>query len=220
MAIPIVAALGKAIEGAETISKAKGMNEFVAEAEKIAKGLWPEIKQQEIDLHMSPSDIGKEAWKKADIEEKTTYSDAPRYVITRNETLENDLHPITGVGFERKIIELPDGEKIEGVFPKFESIFDAKIPENLYLQPDKVQFKECNRQLSQELEKNSELKKKFSEEQLEQIRDGVYDGTAPDGYVWHHDAVAGRLQLVDFETHSRTGHTGGRSLWGGGSTNR
>ena len=220
MAIPIVAALGKAIEGAETISKARGMNEFVADAEKIVKGLWPEIKQQENDRPMSPADIGREAWKKADVEEKAPYSDVPRYVITRNETLENDMHPITGVRFERQVVELRDGEKIEGVFPKFESIFDAKIPENLYLQPDRVQFRECNRQLTQELEKNSELKKMFSEEQLEQIRDGVYDGTAPDGYVWHHDAEAGKLQLVDFETHSRTGHTGGRSLCGGGSNSR
>ena len=146
--------------------------------------------------------------------------DSPRYVITRNESLENDRHPITGVPFEKRTIECPNGENIEGVFPRFDSVFDAKIPEDMYLQPDKIQFKECNRQLLQEIEQNPELKAVFSEEQLEQIRDGVYDGTAPDGYVWHHDAEAGKLQLVDFETHSHTGHTGGRSIWGGGSESR
>ncbi|QCT07991.1 HNH endonuclease [Ruminococcus bovis] len=196
------------------------MSEIVKDAVKLADDLWPEIQQQNVDQPISPADIGREAWKKADIEQKATYSDVPRYVITRNETLENDRHPITGVSFERQVVELPDGEKIEGVFPQFESIFDAKIPENLYLQPDRVQFRECNRQLAQEIENNLELRKLFSEEQLEQIMDGIYDGTAPDGYVWHHDSVAGKLQLVDFETHSRTGHTGGRSLWGGGSNNR
>ena len=220
MAMPIAVAIGKAIEGAETISKIEGMKEVVADAEKLAEGLWPEIEKQEVDQLMSPADIGREAWKKVDVDEKPSYSDVPRYVITRNETLENDRHPITGVWFEKRVIELPDGEKIEGIFPRFESVFDATIPERLYLQPDKVQFRECNRQLAQEIEKNPELKKMFSEEQLEQIRDGIYDGTAPDGYVWHHDAEAGKLQLVDFETHSRTGHTGGRSLWGGGSDNR
>lgn len=220
MTIPIAASLGKAVEGAETISKAEKMSEIVKDAEKLVNDLWPETKQQNNDQPMSPADIGREAWKKADIEETATHSDIPRYVITRNETLENDRHPITGVCFEKRVVELPDGEKIEGVFPRFESIFDAKIPENLYLQPDRVQFRECNRQLAQVIEKSPELSKLFSEEQHEQIKDGIYDGTAPDGYVWHHDAEAGKLQLVDFETHSHTGHTGGRSLWGGGSNSR
>ena len=151
MAIPIAVAMGKAIDGAETISKIEGMKEVVADAEKLAEGLWPETEKQQVDQLMSPADIGREAWKKVDVDEKSSYSDVPRYVITRNETLENDRHPITGVWFERRVIELPGGEKIEGVFPRFESVFDAKIPERLYLQPDKVQFRECNRQLAQEI---------------------------------------------------------------------
>ena len=153
-------------------------------------------------------------------EKKESMSDNPRYIITRNESLENDKHPITGVPFERKIVELPNGEKVEGVFPKFDSLFDAKISEDMYLKSDETQFKECNKQLAKAIEDNPELKKKFSSEQIEQIYEGISDGTAPDGYVWHHDAETGKLQLVDFETHSRTGHTGGRSIWGGGSENR
>ena len=147
MAIPIAATIGKAIEGAEAISKTEVMNEIIADAEKLAEGLWPEVEKQEVDQPMSPDDIGREAWKKVDVDEGNSYFDVPRYIITRNESLENDRHPITGVWFERRIIELPDGEKIEGVFPRFESVFDAKIPEYLYLQPDRVQFRECNRQL-------------------------------------------------------------------------
>ena len=142
-----------------------------------------------------------------------------RYEITRNESLAGDRHPITGVRFERKIVDLPD-EQVEGVFPEFESQFDAKIPENMYMESDKVQFRECNKQLWDAIQKDPELKSKFTEEQLEQIRDGIEDGTAPDGYVWHHNEEAGVLQLVDAETHAKTGHTGGRNLWGGGTESR
>ena len=61
-----------------------------------------------------------------------------------------------------------------------------------------------------------ELEKQFDEEQLEQIE----NGDTPDGYTWHHNEETGRMQLVDSEIHAKTGHTGGRSIWGGGSENR
>ena len=146
-------------------------------------------------------------------------NDEPRiikYKLTLNKSLENDRHPITGVEFERKIVEHPDGHLIEGVFPKFDSIFDAKISDNLFLENNPTQFKACNEQLLKAIESDSDFKKKFSEEQIEQIKDGVIDGTAPDGFVWHHNEEAGVIQLVDATIHAMTGHTGGRSIWGGG----
>lgn len=142
------------------------------------------------------------------------------YLITRNESLEGDIHPVTGVPFERKSIELSSGEVIEGVFPEFASMFEAEIPEDLYQETDYKQFKSCNEQLYEAIEKTPELKKLFSEEQLEQIKDGIADGGAPDGYVWHHCPEPGRIMLVDFEIHAGTGHTGGRSVWGGGNESR
>lgn len=149
------------------------------------------------------------------------YTDvAPRFIYTINMSLENDVHPITGVPFERKVIKLPNNDKIEGVFPVFDSQFDAKISESLYLESDKKQFCECNKQLLRAIDTNPNLKEKFTEEQIEQIRDGIKDGTSPDGYVWNHDAEVGKIQLVDFDTHAKTGHTGGRYLWGGGSEYR
>ncbi len=151
---------------------------------------------------------------------KEKFYEVPRYIININESLENDRHPITGVQFERRIVELPSGEKIEGVFAKFDSKFDAQIKEDLYLKSDKAQFKECNRQLFEEIEKSDKLKSQFSKEQIEQIKEGISDGSAPDGYVWHHDAEAGKIQLVDSETHAKTGHTGGRVIWGGGQEKR
>lgn len=154
------------------------------------------------------------------LEDKNKSNDLPtRYVITRNECLEGDNHPITGVPFERKTVEV-NGENIEGVFPVFDAIYEAKLPKDMYEKSDREQFKECNNQLYKDIEQYPVLKNQFNEEQLEQIKDGTIDGTAPDGYVWHHNEEAGKMQLVDFETHAKTGHTGGRSIWGGGNSNR
>lgn len=154
------------------------------------------------------------------LEDKNKSNELPtRYVITRNESLEGDNHPITGVPFERKTVEV-NGENIEGVFPVFDAIYEAKLPKDMYEKSDREQFKECNNQLYKDIEQYPVLKNQFNEEQLEQIKDGTIDGAAPDGYVWHHNEEAGKMQLVDFETHAKTGHTGGRSIWGGGNSNR
>ena len=108
------------------------------------------------------------------------------------------------------------GEDVEVVVPKFESKFDAQLPEDLEKASDKEQVKECNKQLKEAVENDPDLKEQFTDEQLEQIM----DGETPDGYTWHHDAEKGKMQLVDSETHAKTGHTGGRVIWGGGQSNR
>lgn len=139
-----------------------------------------------------------------------------RYVETRNQTLEQDVHPITGVPFEKKTIELPNGESVEGVFPEFPVTYEIQLDPSQYLDSDARQFKAAIDKLAKEVENNPDLQKKFTPEQLEQIR----NGETPDGYVWHHSEQPGILQLVDKELHDKTGHTGGRYLWGGGSDNR
>ena len=133
----------------------------------------------------------------------------------RNEHLAGSIHPETGVPFVKKIIE-HEGKPLDGVFPEFNSAFDAQLPENLLKASDKVQFTECCTQLKEAIASNPELRNKFTPEQLEQIE----NGETPDGYTWHHDAEVGKMQLVDSEEHQKTGHTGGRSIWGGGSENR
>lgn len=137
-------------------------------------------------------------------------------IHTRNESLEGDRHPITGVPFEKKTVKDADGNEVTGVFPVFDSKFDAKLPDDLLQASDKDQFSECNKQLKENLETNSDLKDKFTTEQLEQIE----NGDTPDGYTWHHNEKSGKLQLVDSDIHGKTGHTGGKSIWGGGSENR
>ena len=138
------------------------------------------------------------------------------YIICKNESLEGDYHPISGVEFEKKTVELPDGSQVEGVFPNFESKFDAQLDESQYNDSDAKHFKEANSQLKEAVENDPEFREQFTDDQLEQIE----AGDTPEGYVWHHSEEPGTLQLVDTTTHTQTGHTGGRKIWGGGSENR
>ena len=139
----------------------------------------------------------------------------PERIKCLNEHLEGQKHPETGVPFERKIIEV-NGKQYEVVVPKFESPFDVQLSENLYEATDRVQFKECNSQLKNGIATNNDLREQFDDEQLDQIE----NGDTPDGFTWHHDAEAGKIQLVDSDIHNRTAHTGGRYIWGGGNEKR
>ena len=137
-------------------------------------------------------------------------------IHTRNESLDGDRHPITGVPFERKTVEDADGNEVTGVFPLFDSEFDAQLPDELLQSSDREQFDECNKQLKEAVENDPELAAKFTPEQLEQIM----NGETPDGYTWHHNEEKGKMQLVDADTHAQTGPTGGKTIWGGGNENR
>ena len=105
---------------------------------------------------------------------------------------------------------------IEGVFPKFDAVFSAKLPDNLLLASDSKQFAECSKQLNKAIEANPALKKKFNPEQLKMIS----DGKVPRGYVWNHNEDLGKMELVKREKHDPTPHTGGKAIWGGGSAYR
>lgn len=194
-------------EGFHSIKPQEGMSV------RNAKNYWDTMRPSNQDVSLGGNNDADNHLRDTSVNEIKT----ARYIETRNSGLENDRHPITGVPFERRTVDLPDGDKVEGVFPRFDSMFDAKIPEDMYLKDDVQQFKECSKQLVNAIEHDPDLKNRFSEDQIAQIYEGVSTGNPPDGYVWHHDAEAGKIQLVDFETHEKTGHTGGRSLWGGGS---
>ena len=137
----------------------------------------------------------------------------------RNEDLAGKTNPLTGIDYEKRVVDLY-GYKVEVVMPKFESVFDAKLPAELYEAKDISQFRECNRQLYEKMQENPDLMKKFTAEQIEQIQDGITRGGAPEGYTWHHDAETGKMQLVDYDMHADSRHTGGKTLWGGGNVNR
>lgn len=180
-------------------------------------GRIPEFDERDKDK--SPVDELKDSEKDQRIPEfaEDEPSEKISYEIhTRNESLEGDRHPMTGVKFERKTVEDADGNEVTGVFPEFDSKFDAQLPEDKLQASDKEQFDECNRQLKEAVDNDPDLASQFTPEQLEQIQ----NGDTPDGYTWHHNEEKGKMQLVDADTHAQTGHTGGRAIWGGGTDNR
>lgn len=142
-------------------------------------------------------------------------SEAPEVgkFATRNEKLCGTTHPETGVPYEKDLVEFPDGTLRESVFPEFPAMHDTELPEELHKASDYRQKEHLIKELARKIENNPELKEKFNERQLEQISN---DDT-PEGYVWHHHQQVGRMQLVDAEIHAKSGHTGGKEIWGSGS---
>lgn len=137
----------------------------------------------------------------------------PRHIPTINEGLEGKKHPETNVEYKKHIFWL-NGERVEGVFPVFESKFDVFLPKSLWNASDAEQFKYCTEKLKERIERDPEFAKQFTPRQIEQIKAG-----APriSGLTWHHNEISGKMQLVNSETHEKCRHTGGRSIWGGGS---
>lgn len=133
-----------------------------------------------------------------------------------NQHLEGKEHPETGVRYERKVVDDGNGNKVEGVFPQFESKFEATLDKNEYMSSDIVQFNRANKQLKEGVLSNPDLAKQFTPQQIEMIE----NGRTPRGYTWHHSEELGKLQLVDTKIHDQTRHTGGKKIWGGGTENR
>jgi hypothetical protein len=114
------------------------------------------------------------------------------------------VHPVTRVPFDAF------------GFPIFESRFNATIDLSLYPASNYVQFKTATQQLWQAIQRNPALASQFTSQDLVDISRGI----TPSGYTWHHHQRPGLLQLVDQTIHEKTGHKGGRSIWGGGSEKR
>ena len=137
---------------------------------------------------------------------------SPTHIETRNQNLEGDRHPDTGVLYERKTFIL-NGNLVEGVFPIFESKFDTGLPRNIWKASDVDQFKYCTKKLADLIESDPSFAKQFTPRQIEQINAGSPNIS---GLTWHHNEIPGKMQLVNTDVHARSGHTGGKSLWGGG----
>ena len=123
-----------------------------------------------------------------------------------------------GVFYKRKQVVI-NGITIEGVFPEFNSIYTVDLPEDKYKNKNYSEI--CNKSLKDAIEKDPELRKKFTDEQLQDIR----DGRTPRGYSWHHNETPGKMELVKTDEHDRTkkggaAHTGGSVLWGPDSQNK
>ncbi len=138
----------------------------------------------------------------------------PRHISTINEGMVGKS--VNEVKYIRKQFML-DGEKVEGVFPEFKTEFDCSLPESMYKASDNEQMKFCTNKLAEQIKIDPEFAKKFTSRQLEQI-----ENIEPriSGLTWHHSEIPGKIQLVNSYDHSMARHTGGRSIWGGGSESR
>ncbi|MBU9723516.1 MULTISPECIES: HNH endonuclease [Bacillaceae] len=138
------------------------------------------------------------------------------FLMTHNSHLDGQHHPTTGVFYEAQTVELENGAEVVGVFPVFEGVADVYLPEEMYQDSDYLHFSYANQQLVEMVNADPSLANEFTGMQLEQI----YAGETPDGFTWHHHEDLGRIQLVDEEIHAKSGHSGGRTIWGGGSDAR
>lgn len=146
-------------------------------------------------------------------ENSTNDIHSPRHIQTINEGLKGRNYSGTDVKYMKHVFRL-NGEKVEGVFPVFESKFDTRMPKSLWNSSDYEQFRYCTERIKQRIGSDPNFAKQFTPRQIEQIKDG-----APriSGLTWHHNEIPGRMQLVNSREHEICKHTGGRSIWGGGS---
>ena len=136
-----------------------------------------------------------------------------RHITTINEGLDGQTYPGTNVEYRRRTFTLK-GEKVEGVFPRFESKFDTTLPKDLLNDSDTEQFKYCTQKLAKRIGNDPEFAARFTPRQIEQIKNGE---PRISGLTWHHNELPGRMQLVNADVHNTCRHTGGRSIWGGGA---
>lgn len=132
-----------------------------------------------------------------------------------NEQLAGRENPLTSVEYKNKTVNI-NGIKVEGVFAEFDSVFKTILPKEKLLATDRVQIAECNLKLKEYINANPEFRKNFTEIQLKMIERNM----TPRGFTWHHDFKKGNMNLVDTRIHQLTRHTGGKVIWGGGSSNR
>jgi RHS repeat-associated protein len=120
-----------------------------------------------------------------------TVTDGKKYLedgtIIQNGHLAGTTHSNTGVLFD------------EAGFPIFDSVFDSKIDDSLFLASDYKQFKQATLDLSEAIKKDPSLGNQFTESQLQEIA----RGRPPSGYTWHHNQEEGILQLVESNIHKR-----------------
>lgn len=135
------------------------------------------------------------------------------YVRTTNQHLKNKRHPKTGVKFIEKKVAYSNGTKIRPVVPKFDYVVQFKLPDHLLNAERKEHNEWVNKELLNKVETDAKYRNKFTEEQIEDLK----NGQTPRGLTWHHSEEEGVVQLVKSDIHSKTGHTGGNKLWGADS---
>lgn len=148
----------------------------------------------------------------ANIEKCTVNNEGLIKLKCINEEYAGKTHPETGVAYVEKVVDI-NGVKIQVVVPEFPSVIDVVLPDELKMAPEAEQFRYLNNWLREEIKTNPELRAQFTETQIAMIEKGL----KPKGFTWHHNEECCKMQLVKFETHEGTRHTGGNSIWSGGN---
>ena len=153
-----------------------------------------------------------------DFKTKPLPDETIKKIPTINGDMDGSKHPESDVPYLKKIVENNHAEKVEGVFPDFSkySKFEINLPDNMLTQSDKKQNIHCNNELKKAFDSETLDAKGFSGMQIDQIS----NGDKPQGYTWHHNEEKGKMELIPTEIHSTTRHTGGRNIWGGGTSTR
>ncbi|RAN84853.1 HNH endonuclease [Bacillus sp. SRB_331] len=101
-------------------------------------------------------------------------------------------------------------------YPIFNSKYETSLSESYHIEPDSVQFKYLSQKLYDDIMKDPNLAKQFSQTDIELFK----LGKKPKSVTWHHHQETGKMQLVNYYEHQVAGHTGGRAIWGGGDDGR
>lgn len=117
-----------------------------------------------------------------------------------NLRLAGDRHPETGVVFDQR------GVPIFDPFARFDTRFTTGEFRNASY---RRQMSMATRALQNQMANNPQLRAQFTPEQRAAIQRG--DAKIPD-LTWHHHQDTGRMQLVDYSVHSKTGHMGGEAI--------
>lgn len=110
-------------------------------------------------------------------------------------------HPVSGVKFDNN------------GFPIFESKYDMNLEPSDYTKSRTTHFRRASKDLYNSIQNDSQLASQFTTEEINLFK----AGKVPENYTWHHHQDTGRMQLVDSNLHSKTGHDGGFSIWGPGN---
>lgn len=146
---------------------------------------------------------------------KTAFDTSPKTVNTLNQGLAGSSHPITNIPFVKKVVDLPNGTKIEGVYPKFDSLYDFKMPKEYFNSKgilelsDTHQFKHVIEAASKKIDVDPAFKSLFTKQQSQMFKNGIL----PKEFTIHHAEDIGKYQIVNRAIHANTAHHGGAKLW-------
>lgn len=114
-----------------------------------------------------------------------------------NGHLAGKYHPVTKIIFNYQGFPIFAG-------PKF------KISAKYWKSNNTTIWNQIKGNVKDELKTNADFKKQFTQKEISDINKGI----KPANFRIHHHQNTGEIQLVHKNLHEKTGHTGGKTIWG------